>query len=567
MVKIKALYFIFLQRTTMAKVTNPVHHEAEEDFATLLQQYEEETQTTSVLYQGTIVEIKDDETFIDINDKTEGILKTEEITKDGKLIFNVGDKIQVATIGSRGGRKIVSYLKALRKEKIANFIENYKENEENIIDVKIIGKNRGGFICVNNDDVEFFMPRSQIKTKDNNLIGKQFKVKIFKVDKENGSIVVSRTKILDEERKKRKEILSKFQNNEEAIEGTVTKIVTYGMIVDIGGIDGLVHCSEISYKGQVNPSSLYNVGDKVYVKIINQDKDKKSLSLSIKAAMPDPWDEIKDSLEIGDTIRVTVSNIEHYGAFVDLGNDIEGFLHISEIAWDKNIKNPKLYIKEGEEIEVEVIEINVGERRLRVSLKNLTPKPFDVFAKSHKVNDVVEGEISTITNFGAFVKIGNIEGLLHNEDASWVKNEKCKDLFTVGQKIKVKIIKIDTENSKVSLSYKENTPSPMSEYAKNHSQDDIVSGEILDIKDFGVFVKLDENIDALIRKEDLGNINLEDLKVGDKIDAAIAHIDEAHNKIRLSVRRLSSLKEREVLKQINNDEKITIGDIIKDQLS
>lgn len=553
----------------MAKVNIPVHNEAEEnyDFAAILERFEEETQTTSVLYQGTIVDIKDDETFVDINDKTEGILKTEEITKDGKLLFNVGDKIQVATVGSRGGKKILSYLKALRKEKVQKFIENYNEDEENIIDIKIIGKNRGGYICVNNDDVEFFLPRAQIRAKDGNLIGKHFKVKVFKVDSENGSISVSRTKVLDDERKKRKEVLAKFTDKDDVIEGTITKIVTYGMIVDIGGIDGLVHCSEISYKGQVNPSSLYNVGDKVFVKIINQDKDKKSLSLSVKAAMPDPWDEIKDSLEVGDTIRVVVSNIEHYGAFVDLGNDIEGFLHISEIAWDKNIKNPKDYIKEGQEIEVEVIEINVENRRLRVSLKNLTPKPFELFVKQHKVNDVLDGEISTITNFGAFVKLGLVEGLLHNEDASWVKNEKCKDLFEIGQKIKVKIIKIDNENSKISLSYKENTPSPMSDYAKTHKQDDVVSGEITDIKDFGMFVKLDDNIDGLIRKEDLGNVSIDNFKVGDIVESAIVYIDETKNKIRLSVRRLTSLKEREVLKEINNDEKVTIGDIIKCQLS
>ena len=345
------------------------------------------------------------------------------------------------------------------------------------------------------------------------------------------------------------------------------KITTYGIFVDVGGIDGLVHYSEISYKGPVNPSSLYKEGDKVPVKIIKYDKDKKHLSLSIKAALPDPWSEIKDSLEVGDTIKVVVSNIEPYGAFVDLGNDIEGFLHISEISWNKNIKNPKDYISKGEEIDVEVIEINSDERRLRVSLRNLLSKPFDEFSKTHKVGDMTQGIVTSITAFGAFVKIDNVEGLLHNEDASWDRNDKCKELFKIGDEIKVKIIKIDEDNQKISLSTKELKNSPVQEYAKTHKVGDVVKGIIRDIKDFGIFVELSENVDALIHKEDISLAMLETLKIDDEIEAAIAFIDEKKNRIRLSVKNLLRLKEREVLNEVNGDDKMTLGDIIKEQLS
>ena len=341
------------------------------------------------------------------------------------------------------------------------------------------------------------------------------------------------------------------------------------MFVDVGGVDGLVHYSEISYKGPVNPNSLYKEGDKVPVKVIKYDNDKRHLSLSIKGAMPDPWDEIKDSLEVGDTIQVTVSNIEPYGAFVDLGNDIEGFLHISEISWDKNIKNPKDFISEGDEIDVEVVEINAAERRLRVSLKNLLAKPFDEFNEAYKVGDVVKGVVTTITNFGAFIKIGSVEGLLHNEDASWDRNEKCKNLFKVGDEVEVKIIKIDNETQKISLNRKDLADSPVNEYAKSHAQGSIVKGKIRDIKDFGVFVELGDNVDALIRKEDLGAIDPANLKVGDEIEAAIAFIDEKKNRIRLSIKRLAKQKEREDLDKFNSesDDKMTLGDLIKDQLA
>ncbi|EAJ8743493.1 30S ribosomal protein S1 [Campylobacter jejuni] len=539
----------------------------EEDFGQLLEAFDKSREEATT--EGVIVEIKNDEVYVDIGKKSEGILALSEIQGDNsKLLFNVGDSIKVAVMSSRGGRSLLSHKKALRKEKVIEFIKNYQENQDDIFTVKVVGKNKGGLIVIDENDVEFFLPKSQYGFKEtNNIIGKTFKVKIIKIDKDEQSIIVSRKKTLDDERRKRKELINNVAQQEDLIEGIVKKITTYGMFVDVGGVDGLVHYSEISYKGPVNPGTLYKEGDKVPVKVIKYDKERKHLSLSIKAALPDPWSEIKDTLDVGDTIKVIVSNIEPYGAFVDLGNDIEGFLHISEISWDKNIKNPKDYINKGQEIDVEVIEINPNERRLRVSLRNLLSRPFDEFMKSYKIADVVEGEITSVTSFGAFVKLGGIEGLLHNEDASWDRNDKCKDKFSQGDKIKVKIIKIDKENQKISLSTKELSSSPVQEYAKIHKVGDIVKGAIRDIKDFGVFVELSKNVDALIHKEDISTSMLENLKIGDDIEAAIVFIDEKKNRIRLSVKNLVRMKEREVLNEINNDDKVTLGDIIKDQLA
>ena len=518
----------------------------DEDFATMFEESLKSEEAT--VCDGIIVNIKDDEVYVDIRKKSEGVMNISEITDEsGKLLFNIGDTIKVAVTGSRNGRPSVSHKKALRKEKVKAFIDNFNEDAENIFDVKIISKNKGGFVAVNDEGIEFFMPRSQSGFKDpNQAINKNFKVKVIKIDKDNQSIIVSRKKLVDEDRKKRKEIVSTILENKDAIEGTIKKITTYGMFVDVGGIDGLVHYSEISYKGPVNPNTLYKEGDKVDVKIIKYDNDKKHLSLSIKAATPDPWDEIKDGLEVG---------------------DIEGFLHISEISWDKNIKNPKDFIKENEELDVEVIEINPANRRLRVSLKNLLPKPFDEFSSKFKEGDIVKGVITTLTNFGAFVRVGGLEGLLHNEDSSWDRNDKCKDIFKAGDEVEVKIIKIDPKEQKISLSQKDLKASPAMEYAKSHSVGDIVSGTIRDIKDFGIFVSLDGNVDALIRKEDIGPVDIDSLKIGDKIEAAIAFIDEKKNRIRLSVKRSAKQKEREVLSEINDDDKMTLGDIIKEQLA
>ena len=538
----------------------------DDDFAAMLEESFKKTEEDS---DGIIVDIKGDEVFVNVGKKSEGILNISEIQdENGELKFKAGDTIKVVITGSRGGKPIVSHKKALRKEKVKAYIDSYNEENQDIFDVKIIGKNKGGFVAQNNDGIEFFLPRSQGGFKDANaVVGKSFKVKVIKIDKDEQSIIVSRKKLLDEDRKKKREAISAVAENTDVIEGVVKKITTYGMFVDVGGVDGLVHYSEISYKGPVNPGSIYKEGDKVLVKVIKYDNEKKHLSLSIKAATPDPWEEIKDGLEVGDTIKVTVSNIEPYGAFVDLGNDIEGFLHISEISWDKNIKNPKDHISEGEELDVEVIEIDAKDRRLRVSLKNLLKKPFDEFKAQFKEGDVTKGVVTSVTNFGAFVRIGAVEGLLHNEDASWDRNDKCKDLFKVGDEVEVKIIKIDSNEQKISLSQKDLKQSPVQAYAKKFNVGDIVTGKIRDIKDFGVFVELGDNVDALIRKEDLGGVSAENLNINDNIEAAIAFIDEKKNRIRLSVRRLARQKEREVLNEINSDDKVTLGDIIKEQLS
>jgi len=537
------------------------------DFAAMLEESFKKTEEDS---DAKIVSINGDEVLIDVGKKSEGILNVSEITDaNGNLTHKVGDTIKVVITGSRNGRPIVSHKKALRKEKVKAFIEAYDPENSGEIDVKVVGKNKGGFITQDANGVEFFLPRTHSGFKNaEGVVGKSYKVRVIKVDKEENSIVVSRKKILDDDRKKRKEALSNIVENDSVIEGTVKKITTYGMFVDVGGVDGLVHYSEISYKGPVNPSSLYKEGDKVLVKVISYDNEKRHLSLSIKAATPDPWEEIiNDGLEVGDTIKVTVSNIEPYGAFVDLGNDIEGFLHISEISWDKNIKNPKDHISEGQEIDVEVIEIDAKGHRLRVSLKNLLPKPFDEFKAKFKEGDVVKGVVTTITNFGAFVRVGCVEGLLHNEDASWDRNDKCKDMFKAGDELEVKIIKIDSAEQKISLSLKDLKQSPVQVFANKFSVGDIVKGTIRDIKEFGVFVELGDNVDALIRKEDLGSVDTSTLKIGDEIEAAIAFIDEKKNRIRLSIRRLAKQKEREVLNEINdNDDKVTLGDIIKEQL-
>ena len=541
----------------------------EENFAEMLEASFKEQESNRIT-EGEIVEIQEDDNraLVGVGEKLEGILNLDEIRdENGALRFNVGDKITVMVTGHYNERPKISYKKVLEQEKTREFIAAHKEDfEDIIIEGTITKKNRGGYV-IEADDVSFFLPRSLAAFKDSDqVVGRTVKAQLVKIDEAEGSIVVSRRKLFNEERKKKKEIIDALMEEGTVVEGGIKKITSYGMFVDVGGVDGLVHYNEISYKGPVNPAKLYKEGDKVNVKAIAYDKDKRHLSLSIKAVQPDPWKEVESELDEGDTITVTVSNIEPYGAFVDLGNDIEGFLHISEITWDKNIKNPKDYLTVGQEIDVEVIEINSDTHKLRVSLKRLLPKPFDEFMSQYSEGDVVTGTVTSLTDFGAFVKIAGVEGLLHNQDASWEKNSKCKDFLKVGDEVEVRIAKINANDQKISLNRKVLQESPVEKFAASHKVNDIVKGTVRDIKEFGVFVSIEEGVDALIRNEDLAPTKVEELEVGQEIEAVIAVLDTQRDRIRLSVKRLERLKDKAILEEFNDNESHSLGDLLKDQL-
>lgn len=542
----------------------------DEDFASMLEQYEK--RESEKISQGEIVSIENGQVIIAVSgEKKEGVIAVSEIQdSQGNLLFKVGDLLPIVIMGKRNEQPLVSYKKAVRREKIREYIKNLGEDyKDKIVEGIVVKKNKGGYI-VEGEGVEFFMPKFVAAFKEGSKNeGKRIKACIINVKPEEDSIVISRKRLFEIENSVKKDVIENLLKQEGALEGTIKKITSFGMFVDVEGVEGLVHYTEISHKGPVNPSKIYKEGDKVSVKILSYDKDKRRLALSIKNTIEDPWKEVENELEVGDAIKVIVSNIEPYGVFVDLGNDIEGFLHISEISWNKNIQNPEEFLKTGQEIDVEVIEIDTKERRLRVSLKKLLDKPFAQFVKKHKEGDILKGSVATLTDFGAFIKLDGIDGLLHNEDAYWNKNEKCKDLMKIGDEIEVKIAKIDKEKERISLTRKGIIASPVEEFAKKHSEDEEVQGVVRDIKNFGVFIKLDEDMDALIRNEDLFPIKKEEIKIGDSIKGVISLIDKQNNKIRVSIRRLEKQKEKANLKNFNSnaDDKMTLGDILKNQIS
>ena len=541
------------------------------DFGAMLEESYKKSDSGNDLVNGVIVRIDeaDNQVVVDVGRKNEAFMSLDQIKdEDGTVMFEVGESIPVIITGFRGERPNISYELAEKRAALAEFIEEYDEDEEYIIEGEITKKNKGGFV-VEVAGLEFFMPRtlSYISHKIN-PIGKKVKAVIVKVDKEKGSVIISRKELIEREKRETQEIVDKLLENKAVVLGVIKKITSYGMFVDVGGMDGLVHYSQISHKGPVNPSKYYKEGDEVNVIAIDYDKKKRHLSLSIKDATIDPWKDIDNTLRAGDTVSVTVSNIEPYGAFVDLGEDLEAFLHVSEISWDKNVKHPKDYIEIGQKIDVEIIEIDKTQRRLRVSRKTLLPKPIDQFASANRTGDVIKGTVSSITDFGAFVKIGAVEGLLHNQEISWDKSINAKDVLKKGDEVEVKIIKIDRANGKVSLSKKALEESPITAFAKSHKNGDIVEGTVKDKKDFGIFISLENGVDALLRLDDLGPVKEGEIEKGQTIRAVISFLDAKNDRIRVSVRRLERQEEREALEQLNKeqDDSMTLGDVFKAQL-
>ena len=539
------------------------------DFGAMLEESFKKADTKSDLVDGVIVKIveEDNQAIIDVGRKNEAFMSLDQIRdEDGELFFKEGETIPVVITGQRGERPIVSYELAEKRAALAEFIEEYDEEQEYVIEGTITKKNKGGFV-VDVSGLEFFMPRtlSYISYKVD-PIGKNIKALIVKVDKEKGSVIVSRKELIEREKAETQEIVDRLLENKAVVVGVVKKITSYGMFVDVGGMDGLVHYSQISHKGPVNPSKYYKEGDEVNVIAIDYDKKKRHLSLSIKEANLDPWKDIDNTLRAGDTVSVTVSNIEPYGAFVDLGEDLEAFLHVSELSWEKNVKHPKDHIEIGQKLDVEIIEIDKEQRRLRVSRKTLLPKPIEEFASAHKVGDIIKGTVSSITDFGAFLKIGPVEGLLHNQEISWEKGKSAKDICKVGDELEVKIIKIDKEQGKVSLSIKAMQESPVTIFAKKHKNGDVVEGTVKDKKDFGIFVSIEPGVDALLRLEDLAPLKEEEIEKGQTIRAAISFIDSKNDKIRISVKKLQRQEEREALERLNakQDDSMTLADAFED---
>ncbi len=553
------------------------------EFAELLDKQFDSSNEKKVgdVVEGIISEIRKDENRVMVyieGEKRESPISISEIQDiKGDLLYQKGDTIKVVIVGfTKNGTYRISHSKYRESEAVKEYIET------NGID-NLIGQTISGYIrrvspkgyTILYKDMPFFLPHkcAFLVNRDGRKLDPSKKVRatIVSVHPEKNLIVVSRKKYIKDEIRKRKEMVDEILK-QEVVQAKIIKVLKEKLIVSIDKqIEGYISNDEVSHKGKIhNLYRLFKPGEVVDAKAIGYDEKDRILKLSIKALTVDPWIEIQEQVEVGDIIEVTVSHVLKYGAFVDVGNGAEGFLHVSEISWDKRIESPQKYLKQGDVLEVEVIEIDPEQKRLRVSRKRLLPKPFEIFKQKYKKGDIFTGKVVDIADFGAFIQITDqIKGLLRNRDYDWDRNSKCKDHLKKGDEVEVKITIIDDENEKVWLSRKVLLETPTQQFAKTHKVGNIVKGTIRDIKDFGVFVTLDNNVDALIRKEDIPSKQFEELKQGDEVEAVVVHLDPKRDKVRLSITRLEKRRERELLKSINakDSDKNTLGDILKDKIS
>lgn len=513
-----------------------------ENFEQMLEQSFKEREEGQII-NGVIVEFLDDVVLVDIGDKQEGRLNKDEIKSEN---FSIGDSIEVAIVGGER-TKHLSYKRVKEQRAKKAFITQHISYKDEIFSGTIVAKNKGGY-KVDCDGVDIFLPRREAAVKEATAIGRNISFKIIDINEDRQSVVGSRLELIKENEVKRDKKVKMILDSKEAIKAKVKNISPRAVYFDIGECDAVVSAGQISHKGFVNPMKRFEVGESVVIQPLKYHKERRLLECSIKTLIPDPWLEVKEKLEVGDVVEVEVINIEEYGAFVDLGNDVEGFLHISEMSWDKGRKSPEDYVKVGDRKEVEIVNVDLENKKLRVSLKTLQESPFESFIKSHKENEIVKAKVISVKGFGAFLNIDGMDGLLRNQDISWDKEKKCEDVLKIGDEVEVKITSIDQAKESILLSKKALEPGPIEKFTQKHKAGDIITGRLKHKASFGVFVELYKNVDALILNDDLRPLDKETLEMGSSVEAVIVFIDEKNSKIRVSVSRLNKQREQESIK-------------------
>lgn len=497
------------------------------------------------IIEGTIVSVQKDGVVVDIGYKSEGILLLEEFSPGEVSKLVVGEKIRVYLEEREddNGNPILSKDKA-DKMKIWEDLER-AQSDGDIVDGKVISRIKGGMIV--DLGVKAFLPGSQIDlrpVKDlDQLIGKTFPMKIIKVDHRRGNVIVSRRILLEEARDKKRQVTLAALQEGQVVEGIVKNITEYGVFIDLGGIDGLLHITDISW-GRVNhPSEHFMVGDRVKVTILRYDKETGRVSLGFKQMSPDPWSEVEKKYPTGSRIRGKVVSLADYGAFVELEGGVEGLIHISEMSWSHDVRHPSKVVAVGDIVNTVVLSLDKAERKISLGMRQLEANPWEIIEKRYPVGTKVEGKVRSITEFGVFVGLDNgIDGLIHLSDMSWTRRlTHPSEIFKKGQKVDAVVLKIDKEKERISLGYKQLTPDPWDkEIPEKYKVGDHVSGKVVKIADFGIFVELEDGVDGLIHISEIDlepSMKIEEkIKANDLVTARIIKADTVERKISLSIK-------------------------------
>lgn len=527
---------------------NTASHQPEEqmDRGALAALYEETFRNfeEGTIVDGRVIAIQKDRIIVDIGYKSEGVIPADEFTPDELQSLNVGDQLQVYIEEREDteGNLILSKEKADKMKVWEDLERAYRD--EKVIDGKIISRIKGGMMV--DIGVKAFLPGSQIDlhpVRDlDALVGQPFSFKIIKINHRRGNVVVSRRVLLEESRdRKRQSTLASLAEGQ-LIEGTVKNITEYGAFLDLGGIDGLLHITDMSWGRVGHPSELFSVGDKLQVVVLKYDRETGRISLGLKQKTPDPWTNVQEKYPVGSRVQGRVVSLTDYGAFVELEPGVEGLVHVSEMSWTHEIRHPSRLVAVGDRVEAQVLNVDPNSRKISLGMKQTAPNPWDIVEEKHLVGSRIEGKVKSLTDFGAFVGLEEgIDGLIHISDMSWTKHVKHpSELFKKGQKVEAVVLRIDKEKERLSLGYKQLTSDPWeADIPARFHVGEVVTGNITKVTDFGAFVELEGGVEGLLHISETGlesPSKLEErFKPQQEVTAKIIKVDQEERKIALSL--------------------------------
>ncbi|MCA1945304.1 MAG: 30S ribosomal protein S1 [Desulfovibrio sp.] len=531
------------------------------------------------IVKGEVVRVEKEHVLVDVNFKSEGQININEFKDaDGNVAVKVGDQVDVyvARKDEVEGSIVLSRDKAKRMQ-LFDRLEDVQENND-VIKGTIQRRIKGGY-TVDLGGLEAFLPGSHVDLRPvpdmDALVGQEFEFRVLKINRRRSNVIVSRRVLLEEEREsKRSKLLSTLEEGQ-VVTGKVKNITEYGVFVDLGGLDGLLHITDMSWKRVKHPKELVKLGQELELKVLNFDRDSKKVSLGLKQLKPDPWTSITEKYPEGARLAGKVTNLVDYGAFVELEPGVEGLVHISEMSWTRKLRHPSQMVKQGDEVEVVILGVDPDKKRISLGMKQVRPNPWDLVAERYPEGAVIEGAIKNITEFGIFIGIEDgIDGLIHVSDISWTKKIRHpEELFKVGDLVQAKVLTVDKENEKFTLGIKQLHEDPWTNVPDSYPVGSTVNGVVTNITDFGLFVEVEEGIEGLVHVSEISNKKIkspaEMFKEGDTIQARVIHVSADERRLGLSIKALKDEEERKKPKDyrsVGGEAGQSLGDILKQKL-
>ncbi len=528
--------------------------------------------------KGRIVQVSDDYVMVDIGYKSEGQIPVREfIDENGEMNAAIGDEVDVLLEmhDDEEGEVVLSKEKA-EKIKVWDDISKIY-NEDGVIEGRVVSKVKGGLAV--DIGIQAFVPGSQVDLRPvrnlESLIGQSFEFKILKYNKKRRNVVLSRRVILEKEREELKAQTLATLEDGKIIEGTVKNITDYGVFVDLGGIDGLLHITDMSWGRVGHPSEMCQIGDKINVMVLHFDRENERVSLGLKQLKPDPWTNAAEKYPVETRIQGRVVSLTDYGAFVEIEEGIEGLIHVSEMSWTRKIRHPSKILSVGDEIEAVILSIDPEKKRISLGIKQLEPNPWDVIADKYPVGTTIAGKIKNITDFGVFIGIDEgIDGLVHISDISWTKRIRHpSEIYKKGQEVQAIVLNIDKRNERFSLGIKQLEPDPWTSVPDRYPLGTIITGPVTNVTDFGLFVEIEEGIEGLVHISEISKEKIKSpvgqYQVGDRVTAKVINMSPKDRKIGLSIKKVEEQEDRTHYRDYVNSAKAAtsnLGELLKEGL-